>query len=264
MIFYTAEQIANQYGFEISTLKDHFSRVQKSIYKKYGIMIDKMGRGEKTQYYIKDISLEDNNRAPTIFQSKEQNIIYPRTAASLDNLYLLTFIGIVVSPQRVFRGSYMSLLSYLELPISAQNIFEIKQVLAELEKRNLIMFAQDKTDSNYFMAGIVRRAEIEMAFDIKLLSYFKSLVENRKKSWIPIMKVYLAVNTLRQPCSTQQIARITGLSEYKIRDCLKILAQNNFISKRTIYEKEDEETFYCKGTQIDINAFKDNSYFLDK
>lgn len=77
------------------------------------------------------------------------------------------------------------------------------------------------------------------------------------------MQVYLALHITLQPCTIQQLAATTGLTEYKVRDSLTILQMNNVIEKEVLNQKDPiSQHFYCLGTQIDINAFSFNDALL--
>jgi len=114
-------------------------------------------------------------------------------AAGLLDLNFLVFIGIVSSPQRAFRGSYYDLLEYLDLKATEDNFKAVRAALVSLSNNDYIMYLEDKTDPSYFMAGILHKTETDMELEIQAILHFKTLVEKRRKSWIPLMKVYLAL-----------------------------------------------------------------------
>lgn len=70
------------------------------------------------------------------------------------------------------------------------------------------------------------------------------------------MKVYLALNYIEQPCTLLELEYYTGLSKYKVGECLKLLSKENIIHKERVFicDKLKEE-IKCIGTEIDINAF---------
>lgn len=252
----TAQEVADAYHVSLSSLQTNFNRTKESIKKKYGITIEKVGRGAAAQYHIVNFSYQDTSRALTLYSSLETNCVPIAAAASLLDLHFLIFIGIISSPQRVFRGSYLELLQYLDLKPSRENLQSAKQALYSLAEKDYIMFLEDKTDPTYFMAGVLRKTETEMELEIQAVLYFKHLVEKTRKSWIPLMKVYLALHIVGQPCTIAELADITNLSEYKVRDSLAILYDNNMLLKeKVIHRNPVTQDFYCLGTNISLNAF---------
>ena len=254
----TAEDVAAKFGIAVSTLKCNFNRTKETIEKKYGVILSKSGRGKDCFYIIENFEHSDPSRAVTLYQSMENNLVSAPIAAKLMDLHFLVFIGIVSSPQRAFRGSYLDLLKYIDIDISptVEDIEKIREILRNLAENNFIMYVEDKTDPMYFMAAILRKTENEMRLELDAIRLFQKLVSGTRKSWIPLMKTYLALNFLDQPCTINNLIEATGLSEYKVRDSLSILSANNIIvkDKQVLYDKITKE-FYCLGTQIDINAF---------
>lgn len=192
----TKAELAKKYNVSENSITSNFSRVQQSILKKYGVHINKTGRGNKTDYYEEITDYSDKARAVTIYESTEHNLIPIRAASGLLDIHFLIFVGIISSPMRVFRGSYIDLLQYLEIEVSDINIERAKQVLRWLTENDYIMYTEDKTDNRYFMASILRETETQMSLEIDTILYFKSLVANTRKQWIPLMKIYLALHIL--------------------------------------------------------------------
>ena len=194
MALLTPEDVANKYNVSLSSLKTNFPRTQATIAKKYGIQLEKIGRGKNAAYQIIDFTHVDPDRALTLYESLETNLIPTTIAAKLLDISFLVFIGIVSSPQRSFRGSYTDLLKYLELDITVENIDIMRIILNQLQDNDYIMYMEDKSDPMYFMAAVQRKTETDMDLEIKAILYFKKIVENTKKSWIPLMKTYLALH----------------------------------------------------------------------
>lgn len=252
----TLDQVVEKYEVSSSSLLTNFPRTQKAIAKKYGVQLEKIGRGKSAEYHIIGFDYIDPNRAVTLYQSLENNLIPTSVAVGLLDLPFLIFVAIVSSPQRAFRGSYIDLLNYIEVPVTTTNLQQARSILQNLEENNLIMYVEDKTDTMYFLAGVNRKTETDMSLEIEAILYFKQLVSNTRKSWIPLMKVYLALHFLEQPCTIKQISAATQLSEYKVRDSLTMLAKENIIIKEKVVHCDAiSQDFYCLGTQIDVNAF---------
>lgn len=255
-ITFTAEELCAKYNIAVSTLKQNFTRTCAMLEKKHGVKLSKSGRGKNTYYYISSFEHSDPSRALTIYDSLESNNIPLEPAARLLDLHFLVFIGIVSSPQRAFRGSYTDLLSYLDIPISPQEIENVKNVLTHLVTCNYIMYMEDPSNPMYFMASIQWHTEEVLKFELNALLAFQKMVEGTRKSWIPLMKVYFALHLLEQPCTVSEITQLTQLSEYKVRDSLLLLEQNNIIirDKQTGFNQITHK-YYCAGTDITINAF---------
>lgn len=250
------QEVADMYNVSLSSLQTNFPRTKDAIYKKYGATIEKIGRGKNAQYHIIDFSYQDSSRALSLYQSLENNDIPVQTAVGLLDLHFLVFIGIVSSPQRAFRGSYLDLLKYLELAATPENLEAVRTAIMALAAKDYIMFLEDKTDPTYFMAGILHKTETDMELEIQAILYFKHLVEKTRKSWIPLMQVYLALHIIQQPCTIAQLTQMTHLTEYKVRDSLNILADNNMLLKDKVVHKDPiTQAYYCLGTNIAINAF---------
>ena len=254
----TLQELSEKYNISPSSITSNFTRTKEAIAKKFGVRVEKIGRGKNAIYEIADFEHTDPNRAPTLFESTEKNMIPAQTAAKLPNLHCLAFIGIVLAPQRVFRGSYADLLKYLEIPVTPDNIEKAREAIKEMDNRNFIMSMEDKTDNNYFMAGILRQVEKENSLNLQVLLDIKKLLENSKKDFIPFFKFYLAALSLPKdtPCTLQELQDATGMSEYKIRDCLKFFeAANGILREKKYYVDKASNTIACLGQVIDVNAF---------
>ena len=171
------------------------------------------------------------------------------------DLHFLIFVAIVSTPLRAFRGSYIDLLNYIEIEPSIENIYNAREILHTLAEKNYIMYMEDRTDNMYFMAAILRNTEKELTLEIKAILHFQSLVTGTKKSWIPVMKTYLALHFIDQPCTIDKISAATNLSAYKVRDCLKLMSENNIILKQKVFDTATSGEIYCLGQEIDVNAF---------
>ena len=50
----TIEELSKKYGYSEVTIKNAFPQVQRYILKKFGVMIEKEGRGKKANYIEKE------------------------------------------------------------------------------------------------------------------------------------------------------------------------------------------------------------------
>lgn len=251
----TLQELCDQYQVTESTVRTKFKTAQQQILKRYGVIIEKEGRGQNASYHIKCDNYIDPLRAPSMYMSKENNTLPCTIAAYLLDINFLAFLGIASTPQRSFRGSYYDFLRYLELSETANNVAIVKQALQYLSNQSYIMYIEDDTDTDYFMAGIKRKAELEMSVQLSAAAYFRSLVADSKRSWVPLMKVYLALHFLKNPCTIQQICDATQLSQYAVRQSLKILSKNIVINRKKVVELLAPGCFHCHGTEYNINAF---------
>ena len=256
MLLYTAEQIAEMYDVSVSSIKTQFPRTCANLMQKKGVCIQKEGRGAKAMYRILNFEHADPDRAVSLYKSLEKNSFDAPIAAGLLDMPFLVFIGIVSSPNKVFRGNYAQFLEYLELPVTEDNINVIRNTLAYLVEQGYLMFQEDPSDNSYFMASVLRITEIQMQLEINAVLYFRNCVADTRKSWIPLMKTYIAVSYLQQPCTITDLMGATGLSEYKVRDCLDILSKKKVIMKEKVVKFKDGN-FRCYGQDIDVNAFWD-------
>ena len=258
----TLEEVARKYDMEPEILKNQFKRKQAQILKKYGVLITKMGRGDKTVYTEE---IMNDGRALTIYEEKQDSIVIGQDTIRLDNWQFFIFVTIVTTPLKVFRGSYKDFLSYMGTNISEENILTVQLALRALEQRGFIMYVIDKTDNNYFTATLVRKAEVEMQVGIEMIRDCKRIAEaNNKRSWIPLFKTWLAIIIAEehQPFTNKELEQLTGMSEYTIRENKKLLEKSNVFKTRKKYI--DYQT--CIGQMVDLNAFYSdkNTYLIEE
>ena len=224
-------EVCEKYGVAESSVKNAFPRTQAAILKKFGVKIIKEGRGKNTIYREEQV---DDQRAATLYDEVKNDIIINEESFKLMNWDFLVFLAIVTTPMLVFRGSYIEFLKYVEAPVSSGNIGLLKKALVELSKREFISYTIDKTDSNYFIAGIYRKVEEEMHIGIEMIRTCKQLAEKyHKRSWVPLLKTWLGVQMLseNQPYTVKELSAVTGLSAYQIRTSNEILIKSSIFKK---------------------------------
>ena len=64
------KEFCNKYGYKESTVIKTFPQVQRVILNRYGIVIEKVGRGKKAQYLEKEKPEEDQMRDLKEFLNK--------------------------------------------------------------------------------------------------------------------------------------------------------------------------------------------------
>ena len=266
----TLTEVSEKYGIAESTLKAQFPRAQKSILKKYGVQIMKLGRGADATYEEVDLR-ETDLRAFSLFDEPSSEFYIKEDSLKLGIDDFLVFCAIAAIPNCVFRGSFEDFLGYVQTGATRENIDKLKGALVNLEESDLIMYQLDRTDKNYFIASILRKAELDYAVEIESIRICKSIAEKEnKRSWIPLMKTYLGVQQLQlnQPFTMEQLGELTNQSPYQIRESKRLLEKHNAIKATPAYQTVEDDTYnkmkgkgYSKirvGTNVDINAFNDD------
>lgn len=251
----TLQELSEKYQMSESSIKNSFPRTQASILKKHGVKIVKEGRGDKTQYYEEWL---DDQRALTMYEETKGAVMINSEQLSMVNWDFHVFLGIITTPMLVFRGSYEDFLRYTSIPVNSNNIWELKMALQHLVARDYISYQIDKTNDNYFVAALWYQTEKDMEIGIEMVRTCKQLAEAyNKRSWVPLLKTWLGVQMMskHQPYTVQQLADITGLSDYSIRESTKILGDCAVFQTSRAYESYKK----CIGTNVDFihEAFYD-------
>lgn len=248
----TAQEVCDKYGYSLSTLKNNFTKVAATILKKHNVRLVKEGRGANTNY----IEIEDDQRALTMYD-EVKDIAMNQGTISLANWDLLALVAICCTPMAVFRGSYKEFLGYIELGATSANIDALKLALFDLKKREYIMYQVDKTNEDYFMAGLYRAIEEELDVGIAKIRQCKQIADkHHKHSWLNIFKTYVGMQVLQetQPFTVKQLSEYTGLSEYMVRESTKLLESENVIKSDIKYV---EGTYFRQGKEVVFNALTD-------
>lgn len=249
----TAQEICEKYNYSLSSLTSNFNRVAKQILKNHHVRIIKEGRGKDVVY----IELEDDNRALTMYEEVKDNIGFSRDTVQLANWNFFTLVTIILTPMLVFRGSYKEFLKYAETPMTAANIQHLKGALEDLRERELIMYQVDKTSEDYFIAGLYRKVEEDIGVGVQVIRRCKEIAsKNNKRQWMPILKTYVGLKVMetRQPYTVAELSEYTGLSEYNIRESVKLLEGDNFLKTDIAYI---DGTFLRLGKNVAFNALND-------
>lgn len=247
----TLQEVCQKYGVSESSIKTKFKRTQESIAAKWGVYLEKKGRGDDARY---EEIYEKDNRAITMYEETTEALGITEEQIRLMNWDLLTFLGVVVTPLLVFRGSYSDFLKYIGVDVNHEHIDALKASLTELAAREFIVYYIDKTNENYFVASLYRKVEEEMQVGIDMIKRCKKIAEaNHKQSWIPLLKVWVGVQKAEknQPFTNKDLERITGLSEYTIRENKKLLEGEEIFRTKKAYVDQT----MCLGQQVDLNGF---------
>ena len=251
----TLEELCKKYGYSESTVKKKWKNIQNTIYTKTGVTIKKEGRGDSAEY-IEIIS--EDNRALVMFEETKDSVIMDKSAFSFGNLEFICFLGIILTPLMVFRGTYLELSRYLGF--DKNDVESIKQAMMVLQEKNIVYIYNDNSVSDRELVTItlVGKAEDEMKIGIEMVQICKQLAEkNNKHSWVPLLKTWLGMQILSedQPFTLKQFEELTGLSAYQIRESKKILESNNIFKTTKAYKAFQK----CVGQNVDLNGFiKDN------
>lgn len=244
-------ELCEKYGVSESSVKTAFPRTQKAIQKKYGVKIIKEGRGNSAEYFER---WEDDCRATSMYDEFKDEIIIDNESFKLMDWDFLVFLAIIITPMRVFRGSYEDLLRYIEINVTDRNLFLLKHALEELRQKKFINYEIDyTTNEKYLVAYIYRNVEKEMNIDMGMVRICKQLAEKyNKRSWIPLLKTWLGVQMMaeRQPYTMSDLRRVTGMTDYQLKSSNQILRESQ------IYRTSRAYNCYCNcvGLQVDMNA----------
>ena len=251
------KQVSEKFDYSESYISKNFPKFQKAMLKK-GIVIQKIGRGQKASYQI----IEDNSRALTLYKQDEtRTVMLSRDSIKhIINMDFAVFIGIIMTPLQVFRGSYEDFLDYVKMKKTDQNKERLKASLDFLYQNQYIHYAIDKTDQNYFFAGIYRKVEEEVVVSINMIKICKQLaIKHNKRSWVPMLKLWLGLKYLYmqnlQPYTVKDLVNLTGLSEYQIRENGKILQNHNAFKVDRVYISYHR----CIGKQIELNGLHEGN-----
>jgi hypothetical protein len=246
----TLQEVCLKLNIAESSITTNFARTQKKLLKQ-NIKLIKDGRGASAVY---DIEYLTDNRALSLYDEVRDDIVLTNDSVKLPNWEFLVFLAIVTTPMFVFRGSYEDFLNYVQIKINNSNLQYLKEALESLEQRDIINYIVDKTNKNYFIAGIYRKVEEDMKIGIEMVKECKRLQEKyNKQSFVPLLKTWIGVQMLieNQPFTTKDLINITGLSEYSVRESHKILKESNIYKSSKAYGSIE----HCVGLCAELNAF---------
>lgn len=250
----TILELSEKYNIAEKTISHNFPRVQKSILEKYGIKVTKEGRGQKAVYHEE---VEDDHRALTLYnEDNTKQVGISDNSLRLLNWDFMVFIAIVTTPMLVFRGSYIDFLKYIDCRVTDSNIKLLKNSLETLFNQEYISYTIDKTDNNYFIAGLYRKTETDFEVGVNMIIECRLLAgKHHKRSWVSLLKTWLGVQMLStvQPFTLNDLESVTGMSKYQITDSLKILRESEIFKTSKAYYIGEE--IVCLGLNVDLNQF---------
>ena len=140
----TKEQLAVELNLSVNEIEKNFPNIQKRM-KNKGIEISKMGRGKNAEYIIQKEQL------PTIF-NLDKTLYLSDELISLPDFSLLTAIAMTVEDRTFNHKTYQDFLKFLEIEPNAKNINLLKVALSYLDSQGIIVYKEDKTKKDYFVA----------------------------------------------------------------------------------------------------------------
>lgn len=249
----TRKELSEQYGISESSIKTNFPRTQKKFLEKYGIILTKTGRGEKTDYQV-SYGIDNDGRALTIKkESKREFMLATQEFSNLIDFNFMVFLGICMTPMTTFYGTYKDFLDYVEVKHNKTNLQYLHNALETLAEKKYIKYDIDETNEDYFWAGLYYRTRKDMAISLDMVERCQKLAkENNKKSWIPLLKTWIGVQYVydKQPFTIAQLCEITGLSKYQIIESKKVLEKDNLFTTSKAYVSYNT----CIGTNVDLNG----------
>lgn len=249
----TVEQVSEKYGYSVISLQKNFPKTSAAIEKKYGVTLIKCKKKGKTYYQI------DDHRAETMYDQSKENINIGKKTLKLANYQFFVFLGILMTPQGIFRGTREDFLKYVGISATKKKISDLDIVLEDLAKRDFIIF---DVDEDYIIVYVKRRIEKELQVGINMLKHCKDMINQKGKNSKKIsqlIKVWLAIQICLQdqPFTYKDIADLTGLSIYQIRDAKKIL------DKKEVFNLSRAGTYMQNmGWEGDQSIFFD--YYIEK
>lgn len=255
----TGEELCKKFGVSKSALSSHFKRAQEQIKKKYGVEVEKIGRGASADYVIKDSGGEIKSSIALIQDAHRDVLMDKECLSNLIDWDFMVFIGIITCPLMVFRGTYEQFLEYVGIQNkNEQNIQRLKASFAALCSRGYIDYVLDtSTNENYFVSYIKRKTENEMKVGIDMIQRCMKLQkENRMNSWIPLLKTWLglqliAVDEDRKNFTMRELEQLTGVNKKMLTKCKGILENDNLFQTSKAYI-----TGCCVGQSIDMNGIE--------
>ena len=258
----TRKELASKYDISEDSIKTNFTRVQKSLLKKYGIILTKTGRGESADYQVTDV---EGNIPRALYMSQEvsHQIAINKDALQTIDFNFVVFLGICMTPMKTFYGSYEGFLTYIEVPKTKKNIQILKDALTNLSANQYIEYIVDKTDDNYFNAFIFKKVREDMALSLDMTMRCQKLAKkHNKQSWVPLLKTWIGIQYMydKQPFTLAELCDVTGLSLYQVKESKKILEKDEvFVTSRAYlaYNK-------CIGSNVELNGiYKENRDFVE-
>lgn len=249
----TVEQVSERYGYSITSIQKNFPRTAAAIEKKYGVTLIKCKKKGKTYYQI------DDHRAETMYDQSKKLINVEKKTLKLVDYQFFSFLGILMTPQGVFRGTRKDFLKYVGIPVNKKNLSMLDEVLKDLFERKYIMF---DIDEDYIIVYVKRKVEKELQVGLNMLKHCRDIAKKYHKDNVKIAqlaKVWLAMQMCLEnpPFTYKDISALTGLSIYQIKDIKKMLVKDE------VFKLSRVGTYMCNmGWDGDESGFFEQ--YVDK
>ncbi len=242
----TLHEVSVKFGFSESSIKTQFKRTAASIQKKYNVTL--------TRYYNEQGQLcyeIADGRADTFYDEQEnKQMKISKPVLKLANFEFIVFLGIVMTPWGVFRGTREEFLKYISIKKNKKNLELLQIAFANLVEREYIALCED---GNHIIVYIREKIEEEMNIGPKMIKRCRDIAKKNNKTFdkaIQLMKVWLAVQICykNQPFTNAKLEELTNLSAYQIRQAIKMLENEGDIFKTS----RVGNYIYCQGKNVDI------------
>lgn len=260
----TRKELSERYDISESRIQKNFPKTQEMFLKKYNLILIKNGKGASATYEIEFAEGSDGRALTMMKEQKREVILAERGFSTLLDFNFMVFLGICMTPMTTFYGSYEDFLKYIEVKATPANLIKLREALQLLYENEYIKYDIDKTNQNYFWAGLFFAVREKMAIGINMISRCQRLAkENGKKSWVPLLKTWIGVQYMydKQPFTIKELCNLTGLSKYQIIESKKILEKDNLFVTSKAYIAYDT----CVGSNVDLNGiYEENRDFTYK
>ena len=248
----TAQQVAERFGYSVTSIQTKFKRTQQSIKKKFGVEIIKCQGLQGTYYMISD------ERALTMFDEVKNELYIPLESLKIENFVFYVLVGIAATPQGVFRGTRKEFLKYMGVAANQKNEELLNKALSLWADLNVIVF---NIDQDVIIVYMKKAFESTAIMSIQMLKECQRIVKENHKQNIKIpqlLKVWQAhrLCSKSQPFTIDDIQKYIDLSRDQIKQGRKLL-QKSGMFKLTAAIISDGEFVISQGTNIDCVPWYD-------
>lgn len=219
------EELSKELNISITEIEKNFTRLQNR-FAKNGIQIIKVGRGKSADYILrKENPITIYNLDKTLYLSDE--------LISLPDFSLLTAIAMTVEDKTFNHRTYQDFLKFLEIEPNTKNINLLKAALSYLDSQEIIVYKEDKSRKDYFVATWSIKSKEEYSTELKLLSHCRNIANKAKKSdkyIIYLLKTWIGIGiTNGNTITKKDFCQRFNISTYQFDECKKILEKENLI-----------------------------------
>ena len=258
----TRKEVCEKFNLSENQVAKNFKRCQEQIYNKYSVRLTKTGRGDKVDYQVEDIPMTlDIHQSIAFIQDAHKEIIMDQQLfTELIDWNFMVFMGIVLCPMVVFRGTLDDFLQYIGVKVNAANKKLLQKSLIELDKNDIIEYRVDRTDEKVFTASILAKVEKRLHIGIDMVQRCMKLQkENNMNTWVPLLKTWLGLQIIafdnkQEMFTMKQLEAITGVNTKMLTKCKKILEADNLFQTSRVYAAKD----ICIGQNINLNGLEHN------